>query len=153
MISQGFNRTKVCIFLFPTTYKWPKELKWHSREHNRIFCDLFGVKITSQTSWYLPETQLTQLSFRLRTLLLSHHRFNVFLLFRRWLSHCRKWSLLLENQITTPKPYHAKILNYWDFLRSRKPPFFLFGILVPRLWVPTVHSWPKLQLWDDHLAQ
>ena len=32
---------------------------------------------------------------------------------------------LLENQITTPKPFHAKILNYWDFLRRRKPPFYL----------------------------
>ena len=32
---------------------------------------------------------------------------------------------LLENQITTPKPFHAKILNYWDFLRRRTPPFYL----------------------------
>ena len=43
---------------------------------------LFGVEITSQRSWYLTETQLTHLSFRLRNLLLSHHRFNVFLFVR-----------------------------------------------------------------------
>ena len=76
-------------------------------------------------SWYLTETQLTHLSFRLRNLLL----FTTVSMF----SCCSKGGraiadrdfFLLENQITTPKPFHAKILNYWDFLRRRKPPFSL----------------------------
>ena len=86
---------------------------------------LFGIEITSQMSWYLTETQLTHLSFRLRNLLL----FTTVSMF----SCCSKGGraiadrdfFLLENQITTPKPFHAKILNYWDFLRRRKPPFYL----------------------------
>ena len=45
---------------------------------------LFVAEITSQMSWYLNETQLTHLSFRLRNLLLFYHRFNVFLLLKRW---------------------------------------------------------------------
>ena len=32
---------------------------------------------------------------------------------------------LLENQITIPEPFHANILNYWDFFRRRTPPFYL----------------------------
>ena len=47
---------------------------------------------------------------------------------------------LLENQITTPKPFHAKILNYWDFLRRRTPPFYLPCILVPKLRARRSHT-------------
>ena len=44
---------------------------------------LFGLEITSQMSWYLTETQLTHLSFRLRNLLLFLPSFQCFLVVQK----------------------------------------------------------------------